>query len=100
METQSLLDVAKAQTNCDYTPLTGKHKTYFDLGEIGGVRVFAVRSEMATSTIGGSFATVKDAMAEVKPFAVIMVGIAFGVTEDEKAWILKNWVIGVAHGNK
>ncbi len=81
VETKSLFEIAKSQTNRDYTTLTAKHKTYFDLGEIGGARVFAVRSEMGTSTTGGSLVTVKDAIVEVKPSAVIMIGVAFGVNE-------------------
>ncbi|HEX5732817.1 MAG TPA: hypothetical protein VF131_08285 [Blastocatellia bacterium] len=79
IETEALLERAKALTNRDYELWKGKHKTYFDLGEIGGGRVFAVRSEMGSDTIGGSLLTVKDAILEVKPSAVIMVGIAFGV---------------------
>jgi nucleoside phosphorylase/tetratricopeptide (TPR) repeat protein len=79
VETRSLLETAKTHTNCDYKERPGKHKTYFDLGVIGGALVFAVRSEMGSDTIGGSVFTVLSAIAEVKPSAVIMVGIAFGV---------------------
>ena len=79
IETESLLERTKALTNHDYKGLPGQHKTYFDLGTIGGASVFAVRSEMGSDTIGGSLLTVKDAIADVKPSAVIMVGIAFGV---------------------
>ena len=80
-----MLEAAKEQTTRDPINLTGKHKTYFDLGEIGGVRVFVVRSEMASDTMGGSLVTVKDAIAEVAPSAVIMVGIAFGVNEKKQS---------------
>ncbi|MEN3332722.1 MAG: hypothetical protein V7641_2087 [Blastocatellia bacterium] len=79
IETETLLETAKTLTNRDYQQRPGKHKTYFDLGMIGGVSVFAVRSEMGSDTMGGSLLTVKDAIAEVNPSAVIMVGIAFGV---------------------
>ncbi|HEX5736613.1 MAG TPA: NACHT domain-containing protein [Blastocatellia bacterium] len=79
VETESLLERTKALTNRDYKELPGRHKTYFDLGEIGGVRVFAVRSEMGADTRGGSLLTVKDAIDEVQPSDVILVGIAFGV---------------------
>ncbi|MEW6207057.1 MAG: hypothetical protein AB1631_01725 [Acidobacteriota bacterium] len=79
VETESLLETAKTLTNRDYEELRGEHKTYFDLGMIGDHRVFAVRSEMGSDTVGGSLLTVKDAIVEVKPSVVIMVGIAFGV---------------------
>lgn len=79
IETESLLETAKTLTNRDYQERSGQIKTYFDLGVIGGAQVFAVRSEMGSDTIGGSLLTVKDAILEVKPSAVIMVGIAFGV---------------------
>jgi nucleoside phosphorylase/tetratricopeptide (TPR) repeat protein len=79
VETKLLLETAKSHTNRDYKERLGENKTYFDLGIIGGTRVFAVRSEMGSDTVGGSLLTVRDAIAEVKPSAVIMVGIAFGV---------------------
>lgn len=84
VETEALLETAKTLTGSDYTTEPGNHKTYFDLGMIGGVRVFAVRSEMGSDTVGGSLLTVSDAIAEVKPSAVIMVGIAFGVNQKKQ----------------
>lgn len=79
VETEALLETVKRRTGRDYKTEPGKQKTYFDLGMIGGARVFAVRSEMGSDTLGGSLLTVKDAITEVKPSAVIMVGIAFGI---------------------
>jgi nucleoside phosphorylase/tetratricopeptide (TPR) repeat protein len=79
IETEVLLETAKRLTSRDYKERPGQHKTYFDLGMIGGVRVFAVRSEMGADTVGGSLLTVRNAIEEVKPSAIIMVGIAFGV---------------------
>lgn len=84
IEIESLLETARTLTNHDYKELPGQHKTYFDLGTIGGSQVFAVRSEMGSDTIGGSLVTVKDAIVEVKPSAVIMVGIAFGVNSKKQ----------------
>src|SRR5215216_2089223 len=84
IETESLLEVAKTLTNRDYKVRPGQHKTYFDLGIIGGAQVFAVRSEMGSDTTGGSLLTVKDAISEIKPSAVIMVGIAFGVNPEKQ----------------
>jgi len=41
IETEALLKTAKAQTGRDYTTEPGNQKTYFDLGVIGGARIFA-----------------------------------------------------------
>ncbi|HEY6328301.1 MAG TPA: hypothetical protein VI756_03115 [Blastocatellia bacterium] len=79
VETKAVLDAARLRTNRDYNPLPGKHKTYFDLGVIGGSHVFLVRSEMGSTGIGASLVTITDAIGEVQPASVIMVGIAFGV---------------------
>jgi nucleoside phosphorylase/tetratricopeptide (TPR) repeat protein len=84
IETELLLETAKILTNRDYKEQPGQHKTYFDLGMIGGSQVFAVRSEMGSDTIGGSLLTVKDAITEVTPSVVIMVGIAFGVNPEKQ----------------
>lgn len=59
-------------------------KTYYDLGTIGGARTFMVRSEMGASGPSGSLATVTEAISELSPSAVIMVGIAFGVDPDKQ----------------
>lgn len=84
VETESLLETAKSQTGRRYTTELGQYKTYFDLGIIGGARTFVVKSEMGSDTIGGSLITVKDAIAEARPSAVIMVGISFGVDQKKQ----------------
>ena len=55
------------------------HNTYSYLGCIGGANVYMVRSEMGIGTPGGSLLTIRNAIAEIGPKSVIMVGIAFGV---------------------
>lgn len=84
VETESLLEETKALTGRDYEELPGEHQTYFDLGVIGNAQVFAVRSEVGSDTVGGSLLTVRNAILEVKPPAVIMVGIAFGVNHKKQ----------------
>jgi nucleoside phosphorylase len=84
IETDSLLERAKILTGHNYEELPRQHKTYFDLGIIGGVQVFAVRSETGSDTVGGSLLTVRNAIIEVEPSAVIMVGIAFGVNSKKQ----------------
>ena len=65
IETESLLETAKALTKLGYKEQPGEHKTYFDPGVIGGARVFAVRSEMGLDTIGGSLLTVADPVGQL-----------------------------------
>lgn len=62
----------------------GSTKTYFDLGEHGGARIFVVRSETGTATVGGSLATLIEALSECQPSSAIMVGIAFGAQPDKQ----------------
>lgn len=58
-------------------------KTYFRFPKVEGTSVVVVRSEMGSDTVGGATTTVSDAIAHLKPGAVVMVGIAFGVDEEK-----------------
>lgn len=62
----------------------GEVKSYFRFPPINNTRVVLVRSEMGSDSVGGSSTTIRDALSEVKPKAIIMVGIAFGVKESEQ----------------
>lgn len=57
--------------------------TYTRYGPIGGATVGLVRSSMGSSGPGGSTLTVADAIRHLEPWAVIAVGIAFGVDEEK-----------------
>jgi nucleoside phosphorylase len=52
---------------------------YWELGDQAGRRLFLVRSEMGAGGAGGSLVTVKDAIEDLSPDWVVMVGIAYGV---------------------
>jgi nucleoside phosphorylase/Tfp pilus assembly protein PilF len=54
-------------------------KTYYDLGVIGGARIFLVQSEMGSGGPSGSLLTVTEGIRVLSPSAVVMVGIAFGI---------------------
>jgi nucleoside phosphorylase len=56
-------------------------RVYRDLGMLGGARIFQTRSEMGAIGIGSSLQSVQKGIAALSPSAVIMVGIAFGVSE-------------------
>jgi nucleoside phosphorylase len=60
------------------------NKTYYNLGVHGGASVFMVQSEMGTATPGGALLTVRQAIQDMQPQAVIMCGIAFGLHPDKQ----------------
>src|SRR5947207_6203550 len=58
--------------------------TYFDLGVIGGARIFLVQSEMGAGGPAGASLVVYEGIKALSPSAVIMVGIAFGLIPQEQ----------------
>ena len=77
VEAQSVLQVFSKEGN--WIRNTVGKKTYFQLGIHGGVPVFMVQSEMGTATYGGSLLTIRKAIQDLQPQAIIMCGIAFGL---------------------
>ena len=61
-----------------------ENNTYYDLGIIGGVPVFMVQSEMGIATPGGALLTIRQAIQDLRPQAVIMCGLAFGLRPDKQ----------------
>jgi nucleoside phosphorylase len=80
VETQAVFDaVAAVKKTKPRAQFLGDH-TYYHFGEVGGANVSLVKTVvMGTVQQGGSHDTVLDAISELKPSAVIMVGIAFGM---------------------
>ncbi len=60
-----------------------KNNTYY-LGIFGLYNIVHVQCEMGSSTKAGSIVTVKNAIQDFDPKAIIMVGIAFGVNKDKQ----------------
>jgi nucleoside phosphorylase len=54
-------------------------RLYHDFGIINGAQIFHALSEMGTGGVGGAQQSVLKAINSLKPSAVLMVGIAFGV---------------------
>jgi nucleoside phosphorylase len=58
----------------------GRANSYLDLGVVGGLTVAHVQSAaIGSGGAGGATLTVSEAIAELRPKQVIMVGIAFGI---------------------
>ena len=77
-ETTALKAALGAVSSAEPGVLHGRRKTYTDHGLVAGTRVVRVRCEMGAGAPGGASSTVADAIHEVAPRAIIMVGIAFG----------------------
>lgn len=88
-----LVTVTDTETDAVYDVLNEHHArlqknvfigniVYRDLGTIGGARTFLVRSEMGTSGLGSSLLTINASIQALRPDAIIMVGIAFGLKPD------------------
>ncbi len=85
VETEAVLEAAREQTGREVVLHDLDAKIYFDLGDVNGARVWLARSEMGAGGLGASLQTVTKALAALRPGAVIMVGIAFGVNETKQA---------------
>jgi nucleoside phosphorylase len=60
-------------------------RIYHDFGIINDAHIFHALSEMGAGGVGGAQQSVLKAVASLKPSAVLMVGIAFGVDETKQA---------------
>ncbi len=84
VEAQAVLDAFSQAAGTKWTRQVIEKKTYYNLGAHGGVPVFMVQSEPGTATPGGALMTVRQAIQDLNPQAVIMCGIAFGLRPDEQ----------------
>lgn len=84
IERDTVLKIATGVTGSTALPEFGSRRGYFRLGNVGGVEAFLVQSEMGSVGPGGSLSTIADALDDIKPIGVIMVGIAFGVDEKKQ----------------
>lgn len=84
IEASSVVELLKEKYNREPNVYYIGHKTYYDLGPIGGARVFMTRSEMGSGGPSGSTTTVLEGIKQLSPSAVIMVGIAFGFDQESQ----------------
>lgn len=85
VEGKAVMEVFREATGKDPCPESIGDRMYHDLGEVKGVHLFLALSEMGAGGPGGSQQAVQKAIAALRPSAVIMVGIAFGVNEQKQA---------------
>ncbi|MEM8638669.1 MAG: hypothetical protein AAGG51_07650 [Cyanobacteria bacterium P01_G01_bin.54] len=85
VESSAVLNTTEKVTGAGYQPdYSNPNNVYYHLGVIGDTRVAMVRSEMGSGGAGGSLLTVKEAIQDLEPAAVIGVGIAFGMKPDRQ----------------
>ncbi|NER52540.1 MAG: hypothetical protein F6J92_39065 [Symploca sp. SIO1A3] len=85
VESQAVIKAFEQEANHQVTQKSICDRVYFDLGTVNGARVFLTQSEMGSSGLNGSSQTVAKGIDALSPLAVIMVGIAFGISEDKQA---------------
>ncbi|MGN7613586.1 phosphorylase family protein [Magnetococcales bacterium HHB-1] len=84
IETKALWNALKEALGRESESVYGANKTYHNYGEVSGAKIFTVRSEMGSDAPGAALSTVYEALTEVDPSHVIMVGIAFGVDPEKQ----------------
>ena len=84
VEAQAVLDLFSKASGLPWERRFIGDKTYYALGQIGGVNIVMVQSEMGTSGPGAALLTVHNAITALTPAAVIMVGVAFGVDPERQ----------------
>jgi nucleoside phosphorylase len=83
IETKAVLEAFGAAAQASPQSIHGR--VYFDLGTVNGARVKVTRCEMGAGGLGASLQAVAKGIATLSPSAVIMVGIAFGVSEEKQS---------------
>jgi WD40 repeat protein/nucleoside phosphorylase len=81
IETQTVQRIFTQKTGQTVQQHFGEHEVYFDLGQINGAHITMVQSEMGVGGPSGALLVVYEAITELSPSAVIMVGTAFGIDE-------------------
>lgn len=72
--------VREVFTAGDQATFHGPTNTYRELGSYSGARVALVRSvEMGAGGGGGAMLTINDAIRDLEPSSIVLVGIAFGI---------------------
>jgi nucleoside phosphorylase len=82
MEVQAIRDVFSVVI--PWTPHEINKKTYYDLGVHCGTPIFMVQCEMGIATPGGALLTIRKAIQDLNPQAVIMYGVAYGLRPNEQ----------------
>ncbi|WP_376794671.1 TIR domain-containing protein [Thermogemmatispora sp.] len=84
VEIRAVREIALKEMQATFERQRGRVESYYFLGEIGGTATWVLRTQMGTSGASGATLAISDAIRTLKPEAVIMVGIAFGLQRDKQ----------------
>jgi nucleoside phosphorylase/tetratricopeptide (TPR) repeat protein len=84
VESRAVMEVFQEATGKDSKSEPIGDRTYLDLGEVNGARLFMALTEKGAGGVGGSQECVRKGIEALSPSAVIMVGIAFGINEQKQ----------------
>ena len=84
IESKAVLDIFAEMTGQPARIVTKNHRTYRDLGAVGDTRVFLALTEMGSGGLGASQQAVQKGIEALRPGAVLLVGIAFGVDAEKQ----------------
>ncbi|WP_052890421.1 TIR domain-containing protein [Thermogemmatispora carboxidivorans] len=84
VEVRAVREVAVNEWGARFERQYSRIETYYSLGEIGGAATWLLRTQMGALGAGGATLAVSEAIRSLKPAAVIMVGIAFGLRPGEQ----------------
>ena len=85
IERDAIISTISSNYSRSINHVHSKDKTYFDLGEISGAKVFMVQSEMGSIQPGASMETIINAIDLLNPSSIIMSGVAFGVDPEDQS---------------
>ena len=85
IESRSVLQVFQEQTGLESKIVPLEDKTYHDLGVLNGAHVWHALSGMGPDGLDGSLQAVSKAIMALRPKAVVMVGVAFGLNAPKQA---------------
>ncbi|MDF2441455.1 MAG: hypothetical protein JWN98_2439 [Abditibacteriota bacterium] len=85
LETSTIVQVAKEDYGLRSSRIQIKDHTIYTLGTIAGTEIFVAQSEMGTEAPGAMTLTANDVIEYLKPHSVVLVGIAFGLRENEQS---------------
>jgi nucleoside phosphorylase len=85
VETRAVFERIRALTGQEPSYYGSGDVCYFDLGLMGGARVFLTQSQMGAGGPGGAQSTASKALEKLAPVSVIMTGIAFGMSSETQA---------------
>lgn len=83
IETKAVLE-AFSVSEAQAAPRGIDGRIYFDLGTVNGAHVMLTQCEMGAGGLGASLQSVGKGILALSPAAVVMVGIAFGMSEEKQ----------------